>query len=390
MWLLTIEDDEGAVSHHTLSNDRCTVGRARDRDLVLTQANISRRHARFERRGEGWQIVDEGSDNGTFVNGCAISRPTPIGINDTLQFGDYRVAISAGKPVHKLPARPPPATPARLRVIAGIELGAEYIFEPSDTFVTIGSARDATVRFVHENVSALHATIRLLPGGRYQLTDRSGTGLIFINGHPLVGDQVLEGGDAINVGGVVLLRFLEASQWPDPRFDMVSSPDAWLPVDLAPIDEPIVVVTDVAPTRPEAESGRSSELPPASSSSRASATPPARATARASETPAARVTARASETPASRPAARVSEPPPPPRSSSRVSEPPPARPSSRLSEPPPAAAAAVRISEPPPDPAARPPAESSPGSDDPQGDDDSKPVSSRRKMLATLRRLASW
>lgn len=236
-WLLTIEDDEGAVSHHRLSGERCTVGRASDRDVVLAQANISRRHARFERRGEGWQLVDEGSDNGSFVNGCAVGPgPASVGVNDTLQLGDYRLALSIGEPVRALPPPPAPLTPARLRVIAGLSVGAEFAIERHD-FVTIGSAADCSFRLVHESIAPLHATVRTLPGGRFELRDRSQTGLLFVNGHPVIGEHVLEGGDAINVGGVVLLRFLEPSQWPDPRFDMVSNPDSWLSVDLAPADE---------------------------------------------------------------------------------------------------------------------------------------------------------
>jgi pSer/pThr/pTyr-binding forkhead associated (FHA) protein len=238
MWLLTIEDDEGAVSNHALSGDQCTVGRAPDRDLVLSEVNISRRHARFERRSNDWYVIDEGSYNGTFVNGCAIRSKalTLLEKGDTVQFGGYRIGLSVGEPIRELPPPPAPLTPARLRVIAGLSIGAEFPIERHD-FVTIGSADDCTIVFAHENVSPLHATIRTLPGGRYELCDRSKTGLIFVNGHPLIGEQVLEGGDAVDIGGIALFRFLEPSQWPDPRFDMVSNPDAWLSVDVAPYDE---------------------------------------------------------------------------------------------------------------------------------------------------------
>jgi pSer/pThr/pTyr-binding forkhead associated (FHA) protein len=254
-WLLTIEDDEGVVSHHPLSSDRCTIGRARDRDVVLPEVNISRRHARLERRGAGWQIADEGSDNGTFVNGCPVRGPTPIGASDTLQLGGYRIALSAGEAVRELPPPPAPLTPARLRIIAGVDVGAEYPIDQHD-FVTIGSAPDCSVRLSHENIAPLHATIRTVSGARYELSDRSGTGLLFVNGRPLVGEQVLEGGDAVNVGGVVLLRFLEPSQWPDPRYDMVSNPDSWLSVDLAPPDD-----RPTLEELPDADGGRGDDEP---------------------------------------------------------------------------------------------------------------------------------
>ncbi|HEU4538528.1 MAG TPA: FHA domain-containing protein, partial [Polyangiaceae bacterium] len=135
-----------------------------------------------------------------------------------------------------LPPPPAPLTPARLRVIAGLSAGDEYAFEAHD-FVTIGGDDDCSLRLQHENVSPVHAAIRTLPGGRYELCDRSQSGLLFVNGRPIVGEHVLEGGDAINVGGVALVRFLEPSQWPDPRFDMVSKPEGWLPVELDLADE---------------------------------------------------------------------------------------------------------------------------------------------------------
>ncbi|MCU0683271.1 MAG: FHA domain-containing protein [Polyangiaceae bacterium] len=231
MWLLTIEDDEGSVVRRPLPGDRCTLGRSSDRDLVLSQVNVSRRHARFERRGEGWFVVDEGSDNGTFVNGVAIAGPTPVREGDTVQLGGYRIGLSLGESLRELPPPPAPLTPARLRVIAGLSAGDEYAFESHD-FVTIGGDDDCSLRLQHENVNPVHAVIRSLPGGRYELCDRSQSGLLFVNGRPLVGEHVLEGGDAINVGGVALVRFLEPSQWPDPRFDMVSKPEGWLPVEL--------------------------------------------------------------------------------------------------------------------------------------------------------------
>jgi pSer/pThr/pTyr-binding forkhead associated (FHA) protein len=404
MWLLTIEDDEGAVSNHALSGDQCTVGRAPDRDLVLSEVNISRRHARFERRSNDWYVIDEGSYNGTFVNGCAIRSKalTLLEKGDTVQFGGYRIGLSVGEPIRELPPPPAPLTPARLRVIAGLSIGAEFPIERHD-FVTIGSADDCTIVFAHENVSPLHATIRTLPGGRYELCDRSKTGLIFVNGHPLIGEQVLEGGDAVDIGGIALFRFLEPSQWPDPRFDMVSNPDAWLSVDVAPYDErptldelpdpddsagfnePVVVVdipTPPPPTPVVAVAVSVAAVPPVrGSGSVLSGAPVVVPAARISElaVPAARI----SGIPAP-PPSRSSGTPVPARSpGTPVPASPPAR---NAGTPGPAVPPARGSGTPVP---AVPPARIS-GTAERVEADESLPVSSRRQMLATLKRLASW
>jgi len=49
--------------------ERVLLGRDPACDVVLDDKSISRRHAYIERRGPGWGVVDQGSANGTFVNG---------------------------------------------------------------------------------------------------------------------------------------------------------------------------------------------------------------------------------------------------------------------------------------------------------------------------------
>ena len=55
------------------------IGRLAECDLVLTDASISRRHARVERSAEGWVVRDEGSRNGLWSEGERVSvlRLTP-------------------------------------------------------------------------------------------------------------------------------------------------------------------------------------------------------------------------------------------------------------------------------------------------------------------------
>jgi pSer/pThr/pTyr-binding forkhead associated (FHA) protein len=43
-------------------------------NLLVEDPAVSRRHAMMRRRGEGWDVVDLGSANGTFVNGWRVER----------------------------------------------------------------------------------------------------------------------------------------------------------------------------------------------------------------------------------------------------------------------------------------------------------------------------
>lgn len=58
-----------------LTASEATVGRGPDRDIALTtDPSVSRRHAQFSRGASGVEISDEGSSNGTFVNGIRVSK----------------------------------------------------------------------------------------------------------------------------------------------------------------------------------------------------------------------------------------------------------------------------------------------------------------------------
>lgn len=218
MWLLTIEDDEGLTTYHRLSGERCALGRTPDNDVVLAQLNISRRHARLERRGSALYVSDLNSRSGTFLNGRRVLKSAEIADGDALQLGDYVVHFSRELSVLDLTPPPRYVVPARLRGLAGPVAGFEHVFA-RDEIVTIGRWDDCTLRIVREEIGPLFALVRPLPDGRHELVDEGGGGKLFVNGRPVFIAQVLEGGDAINLAGVALLRYLEPSQMPDPRFD---------------------------------------------------------------------------------------------------------------------------------------------------------------------------
>jgi hypothetical protein len=64
----------GEGRRNVLSGSRVVVGRSREADIVISDPNISRRHAELRRGDEGWQIVDLGSTNGIKVNGRRVDQ----------------------------------------------------------------------------------------------------------------------------------------------------------------------------------------------------------------------------------------------------------------------------------------------------------------------------
>ena len=69
------------------SQDEITIGRGATNDIRLHDTESSRRHA-FLRwtEAEGWRVIDEGSSNGTFVNG-SLTRKRTLKDGDQIQIG---------------------------------------------------------------------------------------------------------------------------------------------------------------------------------------------------------------------------------------------------------------------------------------------------------------
>jgi FhaA, N-terminal domain/FHA domain len=59
---------------YELSRDVVVLGRSRECDITLDDANVSRRHAEVRRQNGSWWVVDLGSTNGIEVNGKRTDR----------------------------------------------------------------------------------------------------------------------------------------------------------------------------------------------------------------------------------------------------------------------------------------------------------------------------
>jgi pSer/pThr/pTyr-binding forkhead associated (FHA) protein len=88
--LLIVQRGPSAGSRFLLDTDEVTAGRHPDSDIFLDDVTVSRRHAVFRRTPDGYQVVDVGSLNGTYVNRDRIDAITLSG-GDEVQIGKYRL-----------------------------------------------------------------------------------------------------------------------------------------------------------------------------------------------------------------------------------------------------------------------------------------------------------
>lgn len=61
-----------------LGDEPLTIGRAAGSGLVIEDDYTSTRHARIERRGSSWAIIDLDSTNGTYISGSRVDGPAPL------------------------------------------------------------------------------------------------------------------------------------------------------------------------------------------------------------------------------------------------------------------------------------------------------------------------
>ncbi|MEA2193664.1 MAG: hypothetical protein QOG42_98, partial [Solirubrobacteraceae bacterium] len=73
---------------HVIPPGGALIGRSRECDVMLSDANVSRRHAEILPGAAGtWTISDLGSTNGVLVNGHRISGAEPLHPGDRLALG---------------------------------------------------------------------------------------------------------------------------------------------------------------------------------------------------------------------------------------------------------------------------------------------------------------
>jgi ABC transport system ATP-binding/permease protein len=72
-----------------------TVGRSEDNDVVLNHSSISRRHATIEKKSDNeFEIVDQNSTNGTYINGKRLVGSLKISKTDTIIIGRYQLSLN--------------------------------------------------------------------------------------------------------------------------------------------------------------------------------------------------------------------------------------------------------------------------------------------------------
>ena len=93
--LLLIQRGPSSGARFLLDSEEERVGRSSDSTIFLDDVSVSRRHALIRRSEAGFTVSDQGSLNGTYVNGKRVEVAL-LHDGDEVQIGKYRMVYFTG------------------------------------------------------------------------------------------------------------------------------------------------------------------------------------------------------------------------------------------------------------------------------------------------------
>jgi phosphoserine phosphatase RsbU/P len=172
----------------TLDHSPFSVGRKVDKDLVIADPRVSRDHAIITSENGQFEVVDQGSKHGTFVNGERIQRKT-LERNDRLEFGVRDVSYVVFHPHHAT------SNTARefLSQISGIHISSESTdLEKLTLFLEAARKLNTTGVLDEILVTLLEATLKLTRAERGYVFLKSDEGMRLAAGRNSKGEPLLD------------------------------------------------------------------------------------------------------------------------------------------------------------------------------------------------------
>lgn len=222
---LTVMFGSDPQGDHPLNKDEITVGRATTCDVVVDNLGISRHHCSIVKQGDGWAVVDKGSNNGTYVNSQRVSTQAlkhqdrvVMGKHSLLfdAFGTAEAADSKKKAAgmggemtmfvdqQALAKAMASGDPNRKRMAIGLNQGGRQVVVPLiKEESTIGAGAGSDIPAKGFLVKPIQAWLRR-SGESHRLVSAGGWRAVKVNGAKVAGETLLKAGDLITIAGTTL------------------------------------------------------------------------------------------------------------------------------------------------------------------------------------------
>jgi pSer/pThr/pTyr-binding forkhead associated (FHA) protein len=143
---------------YELTKSEISVGRDITNDIVLNDAEVSRKHARLTLEGDRYKIEDLNSTNGTYIDGQRLIGPHLLALGEIIMFGDNVGVVFDGEltkmdetvpsaidlgstPVAAIPAPveqfPPQAVAVHQPVVSNLPKSQESYNPKSEPVITV-------------------------------------------------------------------------------------------------------------------------------------------------------------------------------------------------------------------------------------------------------------
>jgi pSer/pThr/pTyr-binding forkhead associated (FHA) protein len=224
--------DEPARSfRYEFDGDRAQIllGRRGGVDVLLPHAKVSLVHARIEHRGDGYFLVDDGSTNGTTLNGAALATGQYMALRDgdRAVIGDFAlsVGITDGAPdgsaesaasvarrmVREVMERLGPAeTQPSLLVLDGTQAGLTLTLQDAGRVYVLGRGATGELRLDDVDMWQEHAALVRDDHG-VTVRDVGSTSQLTVNRRSVEGQRLLRDGDVVMLG-TTSLRYIDPAE----------------------------------------------------------------------------------------------------------------------------------------------------------------------------------
>lgn len=185
------------------------IGRHPDNEVQIDNMSVSRFHCLLEKGnpGGGWTVEDQGSHNGTYLNGAKLSQRGPLRSGDILGVGQFHVSVrtdqaaAASNVISVRPTRAP-----ETRELAATEKA--FLVRENSAGANLSLDRDLF------QVGALTNLELVMPGprkramivrghGGFQLVNVADPAEVVLNGDPVEDRAWLSEDDKIQIGELV-------------------------------------------------------------------------------------------------------------------------------------------------------------------------------------------